>query len=534
MKILILLLLTSVSAFASEIEEIKSPKHWSITDPKGREPIDASLQFVNNTLLFNYRKESATALVHNTVLTEFQTLTLTLESERATTLILAVEDRDGATFNYSFDLIAGKRTEVSLKPTDLKLSRNSRTDKSKVLTERLGTGYVLLDAGVLKSESGANKLTVHRAVVLRKELKRVEGDLIIDRDTRIETSTRVEGNIVVTRGSHLLIESPRFLMKGNLWIEDGRVEIKGAVFEMGQRFNHELNLVVKRGSLIFSGTEFRSGYPITLSLEEKAEFSATLTEFQSGLTCDARNSSRIKLSRVTLPGEFIISPDTEISIDRVQGILLWFATHSTQVSNMVFPKGNYIESWKSDSYKIQVEKSSAVNWGIISNPGSKVTVDGDMMAAGLRFNGKSKVLLRNIQSTGKIENYMLPVEDRKLQFQRSTLRAWNLYVEEKAQVTIEGSRFGEIMTSGDATLEIKNSICDGEAGYISAEGRSHLNLKGVKVNSAVIANSHSVITLEDCVVTGDLRATGNSTISLINSKVTGKIEKERQAKVIQK
>ncbi|MBI2190710.1 MAG: hypothetical protein HYU36_01840 [Planctomycetes bacterium] len=537
-RLLLLLPLVTPPLAAQDEERFdgESLQGWETTDFKGGKPEGSNLGVSNKSVSFHYRREVLSPLAHAALLTELQEIRLTLRSQVNGAFMLGVEDRDGASFHFPFDLSAGQRKEVRARPSDFKLNDDSRVRKPVLDPQRLGLGYVLLDLGPLLGSRGENVLAVDTVVVRRSAYARLPAPLIVDRLMEISQSSILAGDLIIRKGGHLKVTSPRFLLLGDVRAQDGIFELAGGVFSLPQKYNHERSLIFRGASRFrLEHSLWTPGLPAGVNFSDASALEVEDSECQGGLTCDAGDGTRVAIRRTRQTGEFVIAAGADISIEDSSSVILWLPVGPQIKGKISLPPGSKVENWTSGpGMRVRVRRCENVLWCIISQPGSDAVIERtDLYAAGLYFDGNARAAFRGVQNGRRMQDYSLEVSDRKLRFVDCRVSAWNFYSNGKARVSVEGSTFGESLAFGESELDIRNSTCDGSGGYLGSSNQARLKLSGCKVSCLVVARDESSISLDRCEVSGDVRATARSSLRLTQCRVNGRVEKDAGAQLIQ-
>lgn len=511
---------------------------WSLTDFAGGTPPGATLSVEDEHLVVRYDRATLMGAVHSVLLTELQEIRLAVASEQDVDLRLVIEDRDGALFQYAFSLTDGKPATVRVRPADFRLSQDSPVRRSAMDPTRLGEGYALVDPGKPGGGNRANRLSIQGVEIEREALLTQTGPLVVSRSMEIRQSQELVGDIVVVRGGRLRITAPRFVLRGNLQVEEnGSVEMRGGVVEIPQRFNHERGMAFAgwsqarlRDVLVASAK-----VPFGLVLRDRSSLVVQNTRFSGGMTVDVSTRSSVQLDRAMAPGEFILVPGARMTVTNSRALLLWFTLSRTSPARLSFPPGATVTNWMAPrGYNVRVRDSRDLSWALISTAGAKTTVsDSELMAVGLVFKGSSRASFRQITNHTTVEDFVVPATDRSLRFRNCRVGAWNFYAGENAQITLDRSVFGEVLTYDDARVEATLSTCDGSGGYVGANDRSQIRMSHCIVDSLAVARHSGTMELTDCAVNGDVYAADQATVRLIRTPVNGRIDADPEATLVQ-
>lgn len=521
------------TAYGQEIEKLTGS--WAVLDFAGGTPPSDSLS-ARDGVRFRYQRERLLGLAHPVLLTELRELRLSLRSDHSGVLAIVLEDRDGAGFNYPIVVKAGQTTSVRVRPADFKLNEDARVKKPRLDAARLGAGFAIIDLGALTGAKGENSITIFSGEAERLAMPRATGNLVVDNSLEITDSIGRDGDIIIKNGARLKISAPRFALRGNIAVENGVLEMAGGVILMPQSYNHEFKIVVAEAARFHvRDALFITNLPVTLGLLGNASYEVENSEFRGGVTCTGNDRCRVSLERAKSPGEFVVAPGMELNVRDCRFVIVWLPIGANVKGRVTLPDGNNVADWQS-GHGINVRvKNSQIVWGLVSSRGADALVaNSDIYATGILFDGNAAFAIKNLHNKSALADYTVTANDRKLRFSDAKVTAWNFYAAQRAHGTIESSTFGEVLLFGEGRMEVRDSACDGSGGYIGASERAELTIVNSKINSLVIARDDAKIVMRDCEINGDVRATGRSTVKLIGCQVTGRIEKDAGATLIEK
>ncbi len=518
-------------------------KGWGLTNLQGGTPPGATLSTDGQTMNLQYQRENLTGLIQSVLLTELKEIRLTLRSDSAITLAMAITDRDDAEFTATFNLPAGEMTTVIVRPTDFILNPGSPVQKPGAQPARFFYTYVLLDTGAGSGASGTNTLKIDDVVVERTASVVQTGTWIIDQPTTVTQSTFRDGNIEIHEGGSLKVTAPRFTIRGNIIAQNSQIQITGGVFNQLQRFSHEYGTILSDGARL----SLKDAVVLThdvggLALEDTSRWKAKEADFFPGITVDATAESRTQLDRVSTVGEIITQTGHNLSISRSNTMLIWLTLESNYPSPLNFPATTNVDRWKVGSgFNVRIKDSQNVSWAIISMPNSNATVqNANLAAAGIGFHGNTQVTLDDIRNGRFLADFTFPSTDRSLHFLNSTVTAWNFYANDDTQVTVQNSKIGELFQLHNSFVTVRDSEIDGSGGYISADSAfllppgspPRMYLLRTTITTLVVAKNVATITLQDSAVTGNVYATGASVIRLLNTPVNGSVTADPGAMIL--
>jgi hypothetical protein len=466
------------------------------------------------------------------LLTNLRTIETDVWSQVATTVVVGLEDRDGATFHWPVDLEPGKWRHVRIGPRDFRLNDDSKVKKSAVDPRRLGAGLAIADLGPLIGGRGPNVLRINALRVARDPLRTLHLPSTIDKQTlEISQSAYGQGPTVVQNGGVLKISAPRFALAGNVAVENGTLIVAGTALSLHGRYAHDLGLLAANGSLLrFADSIVSAQYPSGVGLDRRSLLEIVRTEFSgAAFTVSVLNGCAVTLERAKNPGEFILAPGGRITIAECEAVLLWLATGPRGTLKLTVPEGRAVEAWslpRTNGTEVSIRKSRGILWGLISESGSDVAVEGSkLIAVGVHFGSPTKQVISGIRNGQPAANLTVGVSDRKLRLAQSAVGAWNFYAASGSRITLRDCTFGECIASETARLVVEQSTCDGTGGYVRAEGKGVLEVKRSHLIPDVVATEDATLLLEDCTVDGSLRAAGRARVRIVNTKIGGAVER---------
>lgn len=303
-------------------------------------------------------------------------------------------------------------------------------------------------------------------------------------------------------------------------------------------FPHQRKIDLGKGSRVaVRESLFANAFLPSFEVREGAslEFDA-MTPVGACTSTSIHGGGSVTVRNTRWPGEFMIFPGAKVSMEDTTMPLLWVTLGDNAKGRVSFPDGKRIDDWTLDpamGIALSLRRCSEVNWGMISAPGSDVTVENTRFAtAGITLWGEVK--LEGIRNGDAATGGRLHLPDRKIALSNTTVDVWNLYAGPGSTVTLKGCRVGECWSMGDADLTLADSECDGKGGYVTALDTSSFRLVNCKLDSEVIAQDGATMTLERCTVSRTVSASGRATLTLSGSKIPGAVQRIGDATVEEK
>ncbi|MBX9693771.1 MAG: hypothetical protein K2Z81_15385, partial [Cyanobacteria bacterium] len=485
-------------------------------------------------------KKSFTALLRAAQIANLSSIKLDVWSQVDTFILVHVEDVDHAKFNCPVKLEAGKWKHLQATPHDFKLADDSPVKKTSLDPARLAVGFCLVDAGGILGNPTPNTLRFCNAHIERKKIEKVKIPRIIDSGVfTLKDSGQIPGDIVVRKGATLRITAPKVGLAGNIVLDGGRLEVRNSVLTIIGRFPHDRTIAAIRSTISITDSVIVVNNMVNLNLDKSSQVEMKRTEFTGGgFTVGAGPDCSLTLEKVKRPGEFVILPGAHIHVRDCDELLFWPWFNATNKATVVFPDGKSVASWKMpDEVKIDlsITNSRGMLWGLVLDTGADASIkDSKVRALGVSFTSQEPQSLSNIKNKAPTANLKLNLGDRRLQLANTTVETWNVYPRELSHVTIRDCLCGEVMSFDTAESVMEDSICDGTGGYVASKGKSKLHLIRCRLECPATAVEDSSLILEKCTVNGAVSASGNATLTLIDTQVKGAVTQIGKGKIIRK
>jgi hypothetical protein len=139
-------------------------------------------------------------------------------------------------------------------------------------------------------------------------------------------------------------------------------------------------------------------------------------------------------------------------------------------------------------------------WPLLVHEGSDLTLK-DITLDNRVIVGLHLPISLTISGLTNLQTYsdtLLDLPDRTLHLLNASIEAWNLYPENDAKITVEGSHVGEILTSGTSSAFLNTTIVDGSGGYFGATDDSTIEAVDSTFTCHIQAAKNASIHLQQC------------------------------------
>jgi hypothetical protein len=326
--------------------------------------------------------------------------------------------------------------------------------------------------------------------------------------------------LVIQGNEKFEITDTHYVQRNNIILKDNaRLVIRDSLFEHRQNYSFEYTLEAQdNAQLIVENSLIRSSAWLNWNFRDNASLEyyhvrQTFSDIWHSFTGRAKGTITNSKFHGTLGEEATVaienSPSTFLELVFPVGAVV-DEEFPEKVTDYSFPGAND----QHIGLSLLLKNSSADSWGITVNPDSVVTIRKTSplivtLAVGPPWDGVTAEL-DNLRSTFYADQTWR-IENTVLRLIETTTGKWSPIV------------------GGNNTLVIKNSELSDNA---FSWGTAKLQIERSTL-SFLRAKDSVGITVRDSIIKGDAVAVDNGTITLINTKVTGKVVEEGNGQVIE-
>jgi hypothetical protein len=449
-----------------------------------------------------------------------------------------VEDTRGAKFHYATQPQPGQWKRVVLTAADFKLNDDSPVKAVTLDPALIKPTLAITDAAALFGASGPNILRVDGLTAGREALAKLDVPAsILGKTVTLSDNGCVSTPVKIGRGGTLKVTASRVAWSSSVVLEGGSLELEGVNLALEGRFPHDVTWKAAAGSTIrLVNCRLSSNFMAKLALSQGARLELTGVESAAAaLTVDLQNGSTAQVEGAKGVGEFIVAPKVQARFAKCDNLMIWMAPAQGQLPAM---DGKYVLLWtapQESGLDMRVTESSNLLLGFLSFPGSRIGFqDTVFRGAGLVFGGNARETLSGVKNNEPMADFQMRLSDRELKLANCQVKAWNCYVAGASDITLKDSLVGEVFVMANGRFTMLNSTCDGTGGYMRIEGRAQVKLTKCGIACDIVVADDARVTLEDCMVSGALRAMGRAKIDLVRSEVQGETQKLDQAVITKK
>jgi len=337
--------------------------------------------------------------------------------------------------------------------------------------------------------------------------------------------------IVIENYGRLEITGATVALQGDIIIGgEGALIVSNSSLTFSQLYRHEFGLVAAGLADIVIKDSIISGQGEIIRGVFAGEAGAHLqdSDFADGMTVSLMESASLSLSGMSGIIEAIISDEAALDAASSQMgmLMIWLSLPDGAAGAFSLPEEGYINSldFPGDfpgvtgiGYSVSITDTEPVIFSLVSFSGSDVTIsDSHILGIGLYFSAGRSYGLAGLRNFSEYNDFTLALDDRGLRLVRSDLWVWNIYAAGSAEVSIVESTVGEIFSFDQATAILHSSKCDGNGGYVSAQGDGTLVLFKSVIIPQIITSGSSATTISESELYEEIFVSEASTVAVIN------------------
>ncbi len=341
----------------------------------------------------------------------------------------------------------------------------------------------------------------------------------------------LESHIVIENQGRLELIDATVTLQGDIVIEDdGALTVSNTELTFSQLYAHEFGLLAwDRADMVIENSIISGqGAIIKGALAGEASARLEAADFTDGMTVSLMESSSLSLSEMSGFIEAIVSDEAALDAADSQAVLLliWLAMPEGATGTFSLPPWGPVGSlaFPGDfpgvtgiGYTVSIVDMEMVIFSLLSLAGSDVTIsDSFILAVGLLFTEGDSHGLVGLQYYSEYSDFTLALGDRGLRLVDTVLWTWNVYAAGSSVMTVLDSTVGEIFSMENATAIVQSSTCDGNGGYVSAQGYSTLIVIDSVIIPKVITMGFSATTLAESELNGEIFVSEVSALAVVN------------------
>jgi hypothetical protein len=470
-------------------------------------------------------------IYHRVYVGGFTSIEFRIRAEKTALWVVNISDLDGAQFSTRREIVPGEWKFVALKPSDFVCNEDSPVKKDRLDTANLGFGYAAFDLFSITEKGDSNRVLLDDVRITRAAVSMIEGDYeLSSQRKRITENTRIKGDLILRKGAELIVTAERFRVDGDILVDGSSLSLEGGgwMFSQDFRYHHRMR-VSDCGTIELHNGRLDLMFPYGAGAMRGGSVLVQDVRVVSGLfTFGLQTDGSLRIEGCENFGEIIAYRGCNFFAQGSKNFLLWLNLERGLDAELSLPDGARIERLtltEELGRKIGISNCSGVQWGVIAESGSSLTVRGSILrAVGLHFKGRSQETVRGFNN-GKIYSELLHrSENHNLFLFDTKVDTWNFYASGRAELEIRDSVFGESLSFGRSAISIYDSVCDGTGGYLGARDDSVTLFTGGKIACDVLAHDNGSISVTDCGgIGGRVEAAGKSRILISNTPLGGAV-----------
>ena len=360
--------------------------------------------------------------------------------------------------------------------------------------------------------------------------------LVIGDDDPFEVVTitgeySLDGSVMIENHGALELVDAVVSIQGDITIvDDGTLLVSGGSLAFSQLFSHQYGILAHdRADIVITGSDV-SGEGNIIKGHLAGE---TCTRLETGAFIDGMTVSMIDSASLGLDGmsgfiEAVVfdGATLEATDSPMDLMLVWLSLPDGTAAAFTLPPWGHISSldFPGDfpdttgiGYSVSISNTDQVLFPLLSFPGSDVTVsDSVLLAAGLFIGGDGAHALVGLENFSEYTDFTPDLGDRTFRLVDTELLVWNVYTAGTAEVSIVDSTVGEIFSMEEGTSIVYRSTCDGNGGYVSAQGLGQMFVVESVVVPRIVTTDLSVAILSASELQGEIFVNDASIAGVVN------------------
>jgi hypothetical protein len=328
----------------------------------------------------------------------------------------------------------------------------------------------------------------------------------------IEDDLVQEGNIVVFGHGVLIVDGATLTLAGQLWIQDhGHAIVRsGGYLHFDQSYVGQYSIWMI-GDARFDASDATidaNGSLHFAELWENASYTAVRTDFPDWTYRRIHDHAALILEDVDHVGDILVNDSCHIHLTRCDTLMPWLETPDGSVVDFQFPDPDFVEHFEfSDDvpgidgigYSFVGDSCRHCWWSLETWPGCDVTIRGSVIRGScMRIPGSDTVTISEIDNYGFYPDFVVPLDDRHVEYVDTYVFWWNWYPLENTTFYIDTCRFGELIGKGNSVTYATHCLHDGaticlsvkDSAFVSfADGNSWAYVTSLDRGTMLLVNS---------------------------------------------
>jgi len=342
----------------------------------------------------------------------------------------------------------------------------------------------------------------------------------------------LDGSIMIVNHGTLELIDANLSIRGDITlVDDGTLLVSGANLTFSQLFGHQYGILAwDRAELVMTGAVVSgAGSIISGHLAGETFTRLEAGSFVDGMTVSVSDSARLDLDGMSGFIEAVVfdGASLEASDSPMDLLLVWLTLPAGAAGTFALPPWGHVSAldFPNDfpgttgfDYSVSISNTDQTIFPVFSFPGSNITISNSvLLAAGLFIDGDGTHTLTDLENFSDYSDFTPGLEDRTLRLVDTELMAWNVYTAGTAEVSIIDSTVGEIFSMGEGTSIVYRSTCDGNGGYVSAQGLGQMFIAESVIVPRIVTTDLSVAILSESELQGEVFVNDASITGVVNA-----------------
>ena len=261
------------------------------------------------------------------------------------------------------------------------------------------------------------------------------------------------------------------------------------------------------------------------------------------MTATVTGKSQIYVDSLVGGAEFVVNDSAWLQIAHSDHLMIWYAFGDGQIADYAYPatnssglahasdiSGEYLfpdtnATVTQVDFTVQLDTVNEVFWGVISQPGSDVTIrNSDVYACGFFFEQPDTFVANEWNNANFYQDFSGDFSDRNFRVVNTSLQVINYYPVGHAWLRVNNSLFGEMLVMQNGKSVLQNSKCDGSGGYFGVQDSGYAvayytEFERTWGNGQIISVRHNgYLELHHCIIDGNVVVSGNGILVMDATK----------------
>lgn len=341
----------------------------------------------------------------------------------------------------------------------------------------------------------------------------------------------VNRDIMVMQGGVLNLEGDTVILNCNLYAWDSaRIRFDRCRILWRTEYIYQYGITLAgHAALRMDSTRLTIPVSAGMTVTNDASFDVAACRFAGTWTKIAEQRARMTLTDCEHAFEFMVKDSAVVHFKRCSEVLTWLHFQNGVKGEIAMPGdtgwrfldsfylGPRSSSIRGITYEVRMDSTTNM-WGCIPEQGCSLTVrDSRLRVMGFILSDSSAPYrLRKIENRTRFVSQQLAFPDRSVTLANTYVMTFNLYTMLGAELYLDTSTVGEIISYHHSKVRLKGVTVDGSGGFYGLEGVSEVLADDCRFTCQVKVEDSARLRMNSCVAYG-MTAVGGGRVLAQNS-----------------